>query len=402
MQLFTEIRSSTLQSFSNVLVGVDISATDPSTGVQITAADEAALNCSIVVCRAAHANLKIFSSLDPYPYLHDALKVELDQSHIEKEAKKILGHFQARAADGGVESRAKVGFGSPWEEICREVLSEKHDLVVAGTRNLSRAGRFLFGSTGIKLLRNCPCSVWITRPGTDWRRPRVLVPSDLGDVSLEALRAAVALGEIVDAQIHVLHALDERSAPPLWYGRQAQEVFKDFSGERRSDAKRQLEQQLIRAECDRLPDDVGIHVARGRPDEAILRNRGSPNRPGRDGDFGPLRLTGIDDGQHNRTACFANAMFVARRKAPRLRMPDRGTQKSRVKLERLVDCCRKKRQSLWRSRQLPNLTLRPWQFRDRLRGPSHAAESLIACGPRQCEEIHRKIAATAWREGTWS
>ena len=260
-----------MQFFSKILVGVDLSNTDPSKGIEITAADEAALNCSIVVSRAAHANLKIFSSLHQYPYLHDALKTELDQSQLEKEAKTILGHFQARAVDAGVDACKKVGFGTPWEEICREVLNEKHDLVIAGTRDLSRAGRFLFGSTGIKLLRNCPCPVWITRPGTDWRRPRVLVPDDLSDVSLEALRTAISLGQIVDAQIHVLHAVHGPGPPPLWYGREAQELFKEFSDERLADAKRQLEQQLIRAESGCLPDEVAIHVAAGRPDEAILR-----------------------------------------------------------------------------------------------------------------------------------
>ena len=98
----------------------------------------------------------------------------------------------------------------------------------------------------------------------------MLVPSDLSDVSLEALRAAIALGEIVDAQIHVVHALDGPGAPPVWYGAQAQELYKEFLAERRLDARRQLEQQLIHAKRDRVPE-VGIHVDTGRPDETILR-----------------------------------------------------------------------------------------------------------------------------------
>jgi universal stress protein E len=260
-----------VHAFSKILVGVDLSNADPSAGIESAPADEAALNCSIVVSHGGHANLTIFACLYPYPYLHEALPSEFARSHLEREAKKILGHFQTRAADAGVEVRAKVAFGIPWEEICREVMNEKYDLVIAGTRDLSRTGRFLFGSTGMKLLRCCPCPVWIARPGTDWRHPRVLVPSDLSDVSLEALRAAVALGEIVDARIYALHALEGPGPPPLWYGRQAQELFKEFAAERRADAKRQLAKQLVQAECDQLPDDLRIHVAAGRPDEAILR-----------------------------------------------------------------------------------------------------------------------------------
>jgi len=260
-----------MQPFRNILVGVDLSNVNPSAHIEITPPDEAALNCALVVARYAQAKLTVFSSLNAYPYLHDSVQTEFDHSRVEKEAKKILGHLQARAGDAGVESRTKLGFGAPWEEICREVLNEKHDLVIVGTRDLSRTDRFLFGSTGMKLLRNCPCPVWITRPGTDWRHPNILIPSDLSAVSLEALRVAVTCGEIVDARLHALHVLVGPGPPPPWYGREAQELYEQFTDERRIEATRQLEKQLLAADCNCLPNAVEIHVANGRPDETILR-----------------------------------------------------------------------------------------------------------------------------------
>ena len=50
-----------------------------------------------------------------------------------------------------------------------------------------------------------------------------------------------------------------------------QELYEQFSEERRIEATRQLEKQLLAADCNCLPDDVEIHVAKGHPDETILR-----------------------------------------------------------------------------------------------------------------------------------
>jgi len=260
-----------VQSFSNILVGVDLSDVNPSTGIEITPPDDAALCCAILLAGRTRANLTIFSSLHMYPYLHEALKTELERSRLEKEAHKILAHFRARAGDSGVQARTKLGFGAPWEEICRQVLGENHDLVIVGTRDLSRAGRILFGSTGMKLLRSCPCPVWVARPGTGWSHLNILVPSDLSEVSLEALRLAITCGQIVDARIHVLHALEGPGAPPPWYGRQAKELFDEFSDERRVESKRRLQEQIAQADGSKLPHGPQIHIADGRADEAILR-----------------------------------------------------------------------------------------------------------------------------------
>jgi universal stress protein E len=260
-----------VNTFSNILVGVDLSNVDPAAGIEITPADDAALQCAILIASRSRARLTIFSSLNQYPYLHDALKTELDHSRLEKEAHRILGHFRTRALDFGVTAQVKLEFGAAWQEIILAVVGEKHDLVVAGTRDLSRAGRVLFGSTGRKLLRNCPCPVWIARPGTDWSHLNILVPSDLSEVSLEALRLAVNCGQIIGARIHVLHALAGPGAPPSWYGDQAKHLFNKFTVERRAEVARALEEQLAQAGGSQLPGDVPIHIAEGQPDEAILR-----------------------------------------------------------------------------------------------------------------------------------
>jgi nucleotide-binding universal stress UspA family protein len=53
--------------------------------------------------------------------------------------------------------------GNPAEEIVKAAGSRRADLVVAGAKGLSAAGRFLLGSVSSKLVRHTPCSILIVR-----------------------------------------------------------------------------------------------------------------------------------------------------------------------------------------------------------------------------------------------
>ncbi len=171
----------------------------------------------------------------------------------------------------GVEARQKLAFGTPWEEICRQVVAEKHDLVVVGTRDVGQISRILFGSTGTKLLRNCPCPVWLTRPDPNWDDLNILVPSDFSDISLEALRIAVNGGQLVETRLHLLHALEGQIGPPAWFGRVQRQIVENYIASQRAEAKKQLHEQLALTDYRTLAHSVQVHVVDGPADEAILK-----------------------------------------------------------------------------------------------------------------------------------
>ena len=60
---------------------------------------------------------------------------------------------------------AKVLIGTPYLEIIREVLRNKHDLVMKTAMGIGRLGELLFGSTATHLMRKCPRPVWVIKPG---------------------------------------------------------------------------------------------------------------------------------------------------------------------------------------------------------------------------------------------
>jgi len=262
-----------MQRFRNILVGVDLSSADRLAEVELTPASREALRRAIWLAAHTRGDLTILAVLDISAHAQALLQQELQHSpgDLEREAYEILERFVAQAKSEGVEARQKLAFGTPWQEICGQVLADKHDLVVVGTRDLGQVGRILFGSTGMKLLRNCPCPVWVTRPDPNWDDLNILVPSDFSDVSLEALRIAVNGGQLVDTRLHLLHVLEGQIGPPAWFGRVQRQIVEEYIASQRAEAKKSLHAQLALTDYRTLTHGVHVHVVDGPPDEAILK-----------------------------------------------------------------------------------------------------------------------------------
>jgi len=262
-----------MQRFRNILVGIDLSSAGRLADVELTPASEQALHRAIWLATHTRGELTIFSTLDISGEARTLLQEELSHGpgDLEREAFDILERFVEQAKKEGVNAKQKLGFGPPWSAICEQVLAEKHDLVVVGTRDLGHVGRILFGSTGMKLLRNCPCPVWVTRPDPNWDDLNILVPSDFSEVSLEALRIAVNGGQLVDTKIHLLHAIEGQIGPPAWFGRVQREMVENYIAEQRALAKKSLHEQLAHTDYRTLKYGVLVHVVDGPPEEAILK-----------------------------------------------------------------------------------------------------------------------------------
>jgi universal stress protein E len=262
-----------MQRFRNILVGIDLASADHQAEFELTPPNQEALRRAIWLAAHTQGRLTIFSALDISEPARTMLQQELEHvdGDLEREACDILERYVTQAKEQGVEAVQKLGFGTPWLEICRLVQAENHDLVVIGTRNLGQIGRILFGSTGVKLLRNCPCPVWITRPDPNWDDLNILVPSDLTEVSQDALRIAVNGGQLVETRLHLLHAVEGQVAPPAWFGKTQRKMVNDFLAQERAEATRRLHEQLSLTDYRTLPRGVQVHVVDGPPDEAILK-----------------------------------------------------------------------------------------------------------------------------------
>ncbi|HKZ93594.1 MAG TPA: universal stress protein [Candidatus Bathyarchaeia archaeon] len=79
----------------------------------------------------------------------------------QKLGKRIL--LQAAAELKGVDARQRLEFGNPAEGIIELANKENFDLIVVGSRGLSRAKRFLLGSVSDDVAHHSRCSVLIAR-----------------------------------------------------------------------------------------------------------------------------------------------------------------------------------------------------------------------------------------------
>ena len=137
---------------------------------------------------------------------------ELQEISVQ-ERRRELEQLVAPVVAEGVQIHTKVLIGTPFLEIIREVLRNRHDLVM----KVAEGGRrtLLFGSTDMHLLRKCPCPVWIGKSGRKAHHARILaaVDPDPSDERRNALNTrvmalAIALARVDHAELHVAHAWD--------------------------------------------------------------------------------------------------------------------------------------------------------------------------------------------------
>jgi universal stress protein E len=144
------------------------------------------------------------------------------------------------------------------------VVKGQHDLVIIGTRQHGVVANVLFGSTGMKLLRKCPCPVWITKP-KEKQLDSILVANDLTPVSDLAMELGVSMASLQGAQVHVLHVLE------LGIGRREWDSF-SIRQQARAKATEKLKAQLARLDTTSLREPVSTDVVAGAADTAIIEH----------------------------------------------------------------------------------------------------------------------------------
>jgi nucleotide-binding universal stress UspA family protein len=117
------------------------------------------------------------------------------------------------ASTTGPKIEVKVLIGKGFIEIIREVLRHKRDLVIKCVENTEEAGKQIFGSTDMKLMRKCPCPLWLIKPTQQqgFREILAAVDYDLEDAQVDALNGqilemATSLAVSEFAELHIVHA----------------------------------------------------------------------------------------------------------------------------------------------------------------------------------------------------
>ncbi|NND97274.1 MAG: universal stress protein [Pirellulaceae bacterium] len=255
-----------MKRFKNILcfVGTESNETAVNRAINLAIENDAAVTFMDVVKPLPVALGGITDVADP-----EELADLLAKDHRQKLLQRV-----AEYVDTDVPIDVVVAVGDPATQIVRQVLRDKHDLVIKSADGLSRAGR-LFGSIARSLLRQCPCPVWILKPETHKTFARVLAAVDMASsdethqhLNTNIIQLAHSIANREGAELHLVFASD------LWM----EKILRKRAGDTEIDrALDQVEEQSLRRLNSLIDsmgierDDVRIHMRRG-PAAEVIRN----------------------------------------------------------------------------------------------------------------------------------
>src|SRR5215472_18764432 len=113
--------------------------------------------------------------------------------------------------------------GNPWPEMRDLIEQSDIDLIVLGTHGRGLIGTLLLGSVAEQVLRHATCPVLTVGPDVltsllDRERfGHILFATDFSDGSMHALPYALSLAEENDAELTLMHVLEQLEPLPLEY-----------------------------------------------------------------------------------------------------------------------------------------------------------------------------------------
>ena len=143
--------------------------------------------------------------LEVFKHLIAETPLETEQ-RLYNRAKVALQNRAEMLASKGIRVKHHVAIGRAHLEINRYAQSHHADLIVIGDQGESFAREFFLGTTASKTLRTGHHPLLIVRQEPRDKYRHVLVPVDFSKNSLNALE--MALKAVMDASIHVLHAME--------------------------------------------------------------------------------------------------------------------------------------------------------------------------------------------------
>jgi len=144
---------------------------------------------------------------------------DLWPSHIQHEQqleREVAGRLDEQLR--GVPHEVLFGVGDVSKVLFRLIGEHDIDLLVVGTHGRTGARKLLTGSVAEKLFRQAACPVLsvgpnvLRKPAGEIQFQHILLATDFGEESLAALPYAISLAEEDQAQLVLLHVVDQPAA----------------------------------------------------------------------------------------------------------------------------------------------------------------------------------------------
>ena len=237
--------------------------------------DWTALHVALDLAEASGGSLTLAHVIPPLPQdiPYDMIGLEdLERTLVQAAESQLRGIIE-KLPDSGVRFETRVLQGHTAMEVTRVVLGEGHDLVVKGSGTRHRTSGQFLGSVDMRLLRKCPCPVWLVRPGAHETVGSILVAVDPTSseeahqvLNKSILRLGLSLSEMEDADLHVLHAWSPWGQS-LLRSRIRSEEFDEYVRQMRMRSSKALS-ALLRPYDDIIPA-LNRHFIEGDPEDVV-------------------------------------------------------------------------------------------------------------------------------------
>lgn len=253
-----------MRRFNNILVTTDTRL------VSHPIVDEAA-----EVAMRNDASLKLVDVVPPLSWI--ARMTMEEPEHVAAlmvdEKSKQLDSLAEPIRRQGVRVETRVLTGSTSVEIIREVLRGQHDLVLRVAKAKSSRRKGFFGTTGIELLRKCPCAVWLVSPTSSAQFKHVMACVEMRrdrevqvEIDQKVFELSYDLSQRHGADLSVFHAWSIDGEQFL-RKRTSDAEFSKIEGKRFDEAKSQLDHFLTNRGVKVAEDQV--QLVKGEAFDAI-------------------------------------------------------------------------------------------------------------------------------------
>ena len=180
--------------------------------------NEEAIKRAFALSKNNKANLTIVDVMEELPetmkdYLEIVSAEELEKIVAEERAAEIQTLIQSIETGKGLNPVVKTLLGKPHIEIIKQVLRNKHDLVMKTPEGRGGTKEALFGSIDINIMRKCPCPVWMIKSTKSTKYSRILAAVDpdpdnetSNELNNNIMELAVSIAELEKSELHVVHA----------------------------------------------------------------------------------------------------------------------------------------------------------------------------------------------------
>lgn len=246
--------------FSRIVIPTDFSDTA-----------EMALRLGSEVGSFYKSTLDVVNVVDATVYAYAGYPFASLSKELMAGAEESLNKLKLPSQAQGLQVSRYILSGTPSREIVDHAQRHNADLICIGTHGAGAVVRFFLGSVADKVLHEAKCPVLVTKkPKGEVKHTkkrakpftRILFPTDFSDTANKALERAIALTEDFDAELFVLHIVDD-SLISTHVPEERRIILKEL----RNHALEEM-RKILPAELLKYFDTMGA-VKRGEPGKAI-------------------------------------------------------------------------------------------------------------------------------------